>query len=145
MIVIPQVIAAMIIGMLYYMLAVAMTVYDGILSMIFQPIMGAVFSGIAIILLLLLGLPIRIVRRVNTWWRAHWWLPFPLGTIAFVMMVLSWTPVFRVRVMNPGSGAMMDSFHPVLATGGWLLTLFAVLHFYPPLFLLKRSGQINGG
>ena len=139
MIAIPQIIAAMIIGVCYYMLAVAMTVYDGILSMIFQPVMGAIFSGIAIVLLLIVGLPIRLIKKVNMWWKAHWWLPFFIGSVAFCMMVLSWMPHFRVQIMDPEFGTMVDSFHPVLAIGGWLLTLFAVLHFYPPMPWLKPS------
>jgi hypothetical protein len=141
MIAIPQIIAAMIIGVCYYMLAVAMTVYDGILSMILQPIMGAIFSGIAIILLLILGLPIRLVKKINIWWKAHWWLAFVIGSAAFGMMVLSWMPLFRVQVMDPEFGTMVDSFHPVLAIGGWLLTLFAVLHFYPPIPWLRFTSK----
>jgi hypothetical protein len=139
MIAIPQIILALVVGVCYYMLAVAMTVYDGILSMIFQPIMGAIFSGIAILLLLILGLPIRFIKRINMWWKAHWWMPLFIGTAAFIMMILSWTPAFRIKVMDPDLGMMVDSFHPVLAISGWLLTLFAVLHFYPPIPWLKRS------
>jgi hypothetical protein len=71
MIAIPQIILALVVGVCYYMLAVAMTVYDGIPSMIFQPIMGAIFTGIAILLLLILGLPIRFIKRINMWWKAH--------------------------------------------------------------------------
>ena len=139
MIAIPQIIGAMIVGICYYMLAVAMTVYDGLLSMIFQPIMGAVFSAIAILLLLIVGLPIRLVRKINVWWRAHWWLPLVIGTAAFIMMIFSWMPHFRVKVMDPELDRMVDSFHSVLAIAGWLLTLFAVLHFYPPIPWLKAS------
>jgi hypothetical protein len=36
MIVIPQILAALLVGVCYYMLAMAMTVYDGLLSMIFS-------------------------------------------------------------------------------------------------------------
>lgn len=139
MIAIPQIIAAMIVGVCYYMLAVVMTDYDGILSIIFQPIMGAILSAIAILFLLIIGLPIRLIKRMNIWWKAHWWLPFVIGTLAFAMMVLSWIPYFRIKVMHPELGVMVDTFHPVLAIVGWLLTLFAVLHFYPPLPSRKPS------
>jgi len=137
MIAIPQIIAALLIGVCYYMLAVAMTVYDGLISMIFQPIMGAIFTGIAILLLLLIGLPIRLWKQLNVWWRSHWWIPFVIGTVAFIMICLSWSPGLRVQVMDPDLNIMVDSFHPPLAIGGWLLTLFAVLHFYPPMPWLR--------
>lgn len=137
MIIITQIIAAVVVGACYYMLAVAMTVYDGLLSMILQPIIGVLVSLVAVFFLLILGLPIRLNRIVNKWWKAHWWLSFIIGTAAFVMMVISWLPMFRVPVMDSEMNMMVESFHPVLAITGWLLTLFAVLHFYPPLPRLK--------
>ena len=143
MIAIPQVIAALVVGVCYYMLAVAMTAYDGLLSMIFQSIMGTLFSGIAISLHLIIGLPIRLSREINGWWTHHWWIPFVIGTAAFAMMCASWLPCFRVEVMDPEFGMMVDSFHPVLAIGGWLLTLFAVLHFYPPIPRLQCSKKAS--
>ena len=133
MIVILQVLAALIVGVCYYMLAVAMTVYDGFLSIIFQPIMGAAFSLIAILILAVLGLPIRLMKGMNLWWKAHWWIAFIIGTLAFGMMWASWMPEFRVKVFDPEMNMEVDSFNPYLAIGGWVLTLFAVLHFYPPL------------
>lgn len=143
MIAIPQIVAALIIGVCYYMLAVAMTTYDGLLSLIFQPIIGAIVSGIAIVLLLIVGLPIRLSKKINRWWKNHWWIPFVIGTLAFIMMSLSWHPHFRVKVIDPESDLMVDSFHPVLAVGGWLLTIFAVLHFYPPIPWLKLSTKFE--
>jgi len=141
MIVIPQIITALIVGVCYYMLAVAMTVYDGLLSLIFQPIMGAIFTVIACAALLVLGLPIRLSKRIHVWWKAHWWIPFLLGTVAFVMMGMSWMPQFRVQVLDPDLQIQVDSFHPILAIGGWLLTLFAVLHFYPPWLAQHEKGE----
>jgi hypothetical protein len=70
---------------------------------------------------------------------APWWIPFIIGSAAFCMMVLSWMPHFRVQVMDPEFGTMVDSFDPVLAIGEWLLTLFAVSHFYPPMPWLRPS------
>jgi len=128
----PQLIVAFLVGVFYYMIAVAMTVYDGALSLIFQPIMGAIFTAIGIAICLVLGSPIRFIRPIKTWWRRYWWIPFIIGTLGFVMMIASWFPAFRVEVMDPELGYMVDSFHPVLAIGGWTISLFAALHFYPP-------------
>ena len=138
MIAIPQILTALIVGICYYMLAVVMTVYDGPLSMIFQPIVGVILTGIAIFLLLILGLPIRLSKTVNLWWRKHWWISFVIGTAAFTMMCLSWHSKFRIKVMDPEVNQLVDSFHPALAIGGWMLTLFAVLHFYPPTHWLRN-------
>ena len=128
-----QIITALMVGVCYYMLAMAMTVYDGILSLIFQPIVGTIITSIAIAVLLVLGLPIRHLPRLHQWWRKHGWFVFVLGTMAFGMMHASWLPPLRIQTTHPDLGTSVDSFHPVLAFGGWMLTIFSVLHFYPPL------------
>ncbi len=129
-----QIAVALCVGTFYYLIAMAMTVYDGILSLIGQPIMGGLVSLVAILLLLLVGLPLRLVAPVHRWWRQRWWLPLVLGAVGFAMMWASWLPEFRRQIYDPDLRTMADTFHPVLAIGGWLLTLFAVLHFYPPWF-----------
>ncbi len=136
-----QITSALIVGVCYYMLAMAMTVYDGILSMMFQPIVGTILTLIAIAMMSLLGLPIRLMRPLNDWWRKHWWIVFVIGTIAFLMMYASWMPQFRTKILDPETDMEVASFHPVLAVGGWLLTIFAVLHFYPPLPWMRSKPQ----
>ena len=128
-----QITAALIVGVCYYLLAMAMTVYDGILSMMFQPIVGAILTLIAIAVMSLVGLPVRLMRPLNNWWRKHWWIVFVIGAVAFLMMYASWMPQFRTTVLDPETDMEVASFDPTLAVGGWLLTIFAVLHFYPPL------------
>jgi uncharacterized membrane protein YczE len=120
-----QITSALIVGVCYYMLAMAMTVYDGILSMMFQPIVGTILTLIAIAMMSLLGLPIRLMRPLNDWWRKHWWIVFVIGT----------------KILDPETDMEVASFHPVLAVGGWLLTIFAVLHFYPPLPWMRSKPQ----
>ena len=134
-----QITAALIGGVCDYMRARAMTVYDGILSMMLQPIVGTILTLIAIAVMSLVGLPIRLMRPLNDWWRKHWWIVFVIGTVAFLMMYASWMPQFRTKVLDPETRMEVGSFHPVLAVGGWLLTIFAILHFYPPLSWLRSK------
>lgn len=139
---IPQIAAAFIVGWCYYMLAMVMTVYDGVLSLIFQPIMGGILTAIAVLLMLALGLPIRLHSKLNRFWRSVWWLPIVLGTAAFIMMWLSCQPSFTTREYDPDFERDILVFHTVLAPAGWLLTLFSVLHFYPPIpMLFRRRSQ----
>ena len=56
-----QVIVGLLVGAAYYMVAMVMTVYDGVLSLILQPIMAAIFAAGAVCLCLVLGLPIRLL------------------------------------------------------------------------------------
>ena len=134
-----QFIAALFVGVCWYMLAMVMTVYDGILSFIFQPIMAVIFTTVGIVLVWIAGLPIRFSKRLRSWWLARWWISPVLATVAFAMMVASWHPDLRIKVWNPDLEHWQDSFQPHLAIGGWLLTLFAVLHFFPPFQWLRST------
>lgn len=128
-----QFIAALLVGVCYYMLAMAMTVYDGLLSLIVQPVMALILTTIGIGLAWIIGLPIRVSRTLRSWWIEHWWISFFIGAVAFAMMWVSWLPGLRVQVWNPDLESHQDSFEPLLALGGWLLTIFAAFHFFPPL------------
>ncbi len=81
----------------------------------------------------IIGLPIRCSQGIRSWWMKHWWISVIIGTIAFAMMWASWLPSLRVQVWNPDLEVYQDSFHPVLAFGSWLLTIFAVFHISPPI------------
>jgi hypothetical protein len=131
--IVAQLIVAFVVAWLYYMLAMLMTTYDGILSMIFQPIMGAIFASLAVALCFILGLPIRFIRSVRELWRRFWWLPLFFGAVGFVLMVVSWLPPFRQTVYDYATDMQTQTFQPAMALTGWLLSVFAALHFWFPL------------
>ena len=126
------------------MTAMAMTVYDGPLSLIFQPIMGALFAGAAVLLCLVLGLPIRLVAKLRRPWQRLCWLPFFLGAVGFVLMVLSWQSPFRQTIFDYDTGMNVRTFQRTLALSGWLLSVFAALHFWFPFPKLLRRTQTGG-
>ena len=142
--IVAQLAVAFLVAWFYYMIAMAMTVYDGALSMIFQPIVGALFAGAAVLFCLVLGLPIRLVAKLRRSWQRLWWLPFFLGAVGFVLMVLSWQPPFRQTVFDYDTGMNVQTFQPTLALSGWLLSVFAALHFWFPLPKLLRRAQPGG-
>jgi hypothetical protein len=61
------VLAAFAVGWVVYMVGMVLTVYDGLLSLIFQPIMAALWSGFVVLLSLLVGLVLR-VGPVSRFW-----------------------------------------------------------------------------
>ena len=129
--IIAQFAVAFVVAWFYYMIAMMMTSYDGVLSMIFQPIMGAIFAAVAVVLCFILGLPIRFIRSLRKVWRSVWWLPLFVGAVGFVFMVMSW--VLRVTVHDPATGMEVQTFQPAMAIVGWFLSVFAALHFWFPL------------
>lgn len=74
-----------------YMMVMVATVYDGLLSVICQPICGAVLSGAAVILGVILGLPLHLpyVRRV---WTKHPWIAAFLGVTGLGLVLYSMMP-----------------------------------------------------
>jgi hypothetical protein len=142
--IIAQLGVAFTVAWLYYMLAMLMTTYDGILSMIFQPIMGAIFAAIAVALCFVLGLPIRFIRSAREFWRRVWWLPLFLGVVGFVLMVTSWLPPFRQTVHDYGTGREIETFQPAMVVSGYLLSVFAALHFWFPLPRFLRRTHSDG-
>ncbi len=129
--IIAQLVVAFAVAWFYYMIAMMMTTYDGVLSMIFQPIMGAIFAAVAVAVCFILGLPIRLIRSLRERWRSVWWLPLFTGAVGFVLMVMSW--MLRVTVHDPATDMDVQTFQPAMALAGWLLSVFAALHFWFPL------------
>lgn len=138
-----QVTTALLVAWLYYMIAMMMTTYDGFPSLLLQPFMGAIFACVAVLICLLIGLPIRFVVSVRRLWQRLWWLPLFLGSLGFVLMVLSWLPPFRQTTYDQIRQMEVQTFQPILAVSGWLVSIFAALHFWFPLpkFLRERGSS----
>ena len=126
-----RILAALAIGTIYYMVAVVLTVYDGLASFVLQPIIGIILSTFGILICFGLGYPLFKIRKINEWWRKNWWISFVVGTLGFILMALSVNDSFSHSVIDPETE--MDAWvpNPYLSVIGWFITLFAVLHFYP--------------
>lgn len=122
---------AFVLGLVVYMIAMVMTTYDGIASLILQPIMGSILTGLALIALLVVGSPL-LIGAVWKHWRRAGWLVLGVTMIGIACLIASWHPSLRVKVVNPDTGAMVDSFQPALAVGGWFAAMFGVA-FCPAL------------
>ena len=129
---------AWIIGFFLYMIAMAMTVYDGFPSMIIQPIMGSIITGISIFLTIFIGSPLYI-KRIWNWWEQFWWISVLLVVGGILFMFLSWSP-FRITVIDYETNRPVETFHTTLVFFGWFGMLFGIIHC--PLisiqYILKR-------
>src|SRR3954464_15783057 len=96
---------AFILGLVIYLIAMMMTTYDGIASLILQPFMGAILTALALLALLVVGSPLLIEAVWKRWRRAGW---FVLGVtmIGIACVIASWHPSLRVKVLNPDTGGM---------------------------------------
>ena len=64
------VLAAFAVGWVVYMVGMVLTVYDGLLSLIFQPVLAALWSGFVVLLSLVVGLALR-ARPISRVWNAR--------------------------------------------------------------------------
>src|SRR4051812_45217033 len=96
-------------GLLLYMIAMMMTTYDGALSMILQPLMGALLTGLSLTVLCILGNPL-LFRRVWERWRRLGWMPIVLTAAGVASVVVAWHPSLREKVLNPDTHAWVETF-----------------------------------
>ena len=98
------------------------------------------FERAAIIILssvaacLLIGLPIRMNKRINSWWAHHQLIPILGVIIGSIFMLLSCTVFEQVHHYYD---ITMTRSNPYLSIAGWAMTIFSLLHFYPTL--LRRN------
>lgn len=132
-------------GLAVYLLAMVLTVYDGLMSMIFQPIVGAICSLVGLAAMGLLGLPLYWGPLRSWWWTRGAWPSVVILAASIVALGLSWHPSLRIMVRHPELATDIASFHPTLAIGGWLGLLFGLAD--TPLLsgpFLKRVARIPG-
>jgi hypothetical protein len=110
------------------MIAMVMTVFDGALSIIFQPIMAAICSGVGVSVALLLGLFFRI-PVLGRLWRAT---PIP----ASVLIIASVTVLcfgsqlgLAGTFTDPESKQQVRGLRSEAALGGYFTLLFAITNW----------------
>lgn len=136
-----RLILAWIAGWITYMIAMAMTVYDGFPSLLFQPFMGAICASVGVLAVLILGSPL-LIPRLWTAWTKVWWIPIVLVVISVFAMILSWFPGFRTTVYDQELQRQVETFHPVLSICGWFGILFSLVWF-PVLSIRNAVGLIK--
>lgn len=120
---------------------------DGILGIaVFQPIMSIIFAFLTILICGLVGLPIRINKKLNKWWRTKFYVSLILTFIGIVLSVISFLPTFVQKTEYDINGITEITTIPniFLAITGWFLIAFGILHSFPPLKLqIKLTDWLN--
>jgi hypothetical protein len=115
---------AFILGLAIYMIAMMMTTYDGLGSLILQPIVGSILTAIALAGLCVVGSPLLIKHIWNRWQRGGWFVLL-ISVAGLAALVLSWEP-YRVKVVVPETQTVVDTFHPTLSLAGWFCVMAGV-------------------
>lgn len=108
---------------------------DGFIgATLFQPIIGGLMTILTIGVCLLIGFPIRVSKRINTWWTKRTWIPILGVLLGLSLIVLALIPSMTQIIETTIEKEIVPKEIPNLgfAATGWLLTAFSLLHVFPP-------------
>ncbi len=127
--------AGWIIGFATYMIAMMMTVYDGMTSFILQPIMGAIITTITLGACLIVGLVFHI-PRVGRMWRKLWPVALLLAIGSVLLMCFGSTWGMATVFTDPETGQQITGLRPDVGISSYVVLVFAIanwpLSFKPP-------------
>ena len=107
---------------------------------LFQPLLGLLFSGVTILLCFLVGLPLRLHKKLNIWWRKHFYIAIILIGIGICFCIISLTPKFIEVITYRMEGMDFEETVPnqFLSITGWFALAIGSLHLFPPYQLQQR-------
>ena len=119
--------------------------FDGLFGLvIFQPIIAIILSGLTIFCCLIVGLPIRLNTKLNSWWTTNFYVSIIGAFIGLAFLVLALLPNFSETVTYDLDGVptLKQIPNSTFSYIGWLLTAFSILHTYPPRQLTEKVKAI---
>jgi hypothetical protein len=108
---------------------------DGLFGLfIIQPIFAVIFSILTIIICLIIGLPIRLNKKLKHWWTTNFYIAIVGMVCGLIFLLLAMLPEFRetVTIDLDGQKTIKQIPNSILTNIGWLMTAFSLLHLYPP-------------
>lgn len=100
---------------------------------IFQPILGGLISAFTIVICLVIGLPIRLGKKIHSWWTKNFLLSI-LGTFTgLILLFASSLSAFKETINTTIENQTIIKEMPnlTLVFIGWFLTAFSTLHVFP--------------
>ena len=114
---------------------------DGLFGLfIIQPIFAVIISGLTILFCLLIGLPIRLNKKVNYWWTKNFYISLIGLFIGFSFLIIATFPNFTETVSTEIDGYKTLKQIPdlVLTSTGWFVMVFSILHIFPPKIVTQK-------
>ncbi len=122
------IITAWVLGWIIYLMAMVLTVYDGILSLIFHPFLAALVTTLTVALGLTAGLLLRI-PLLERFWRSSWLWACSLAVGAVLLMCFGRQWGVTETFTDPETGRQWVGLHSGVAVGSYLALLFAVVNW----------------
>jgi len=124
----PYIKTAWFLGWLVYLIAAVLTVFDGFPSFIFQPIIAAVVSALAVVASALVGLIFRIPPIGRIWHKA-WFLAPTLALGSILLMCFGTALGFTEKIIDPESGQQITILRPVVGFCSYLTMIFTIANW----------------
>lgn len=107
--------------------------------LVIQPLIGLVYIFLTILSCFLIGLPLRLIQKLNCWWQERQVIPVLGLAFGFVLILMSFNTLFtNTENVILDSGPIekeIPNFRMSLI--GWFMIAFSLLHFYPTNFFRK--------
>ena len=120
-------------------LFVATGTFEGGFQAFFWLIYAVILCAVTIAVVLVLGLPLRIVARL--WWRRHFWIPIVGVVLGAAALVVSFLPdlveTSEIEIDGVGYTAVSPVWWLVLI--GWLVLAFSLVHLTVPMRRVRPS------
>ncbi len=120
--------AAFVAGWLAYMIAMVLTVYDGVLSLLFQPFVAALASGLFVGAALLAGLLLR-VPGARSIWASNRWIAGLLALGSILLLCFGYSLGLRETQVDPETGRTLVVLDGRVALGGYFMMIFAIANW----------------
>ena len=107
---------------------------------LFQPIAAMVAAVLTVVFCFIVGLPIQLNKKINVWWRKHFYVSLILFFIGISFCAFSLTPQFIEEVTYRMDGMDFEDTVPnsFLSIAGWFFPSFGTLHLFPPYRLQQK-------
>jgi len=115
------------VGWVVYMIGV-LTAYDGVLSLLFQPIMAVFCSGFTVLLALLVGLVLRLPPLARIWNASAFWAFAVAGASQF-FLIFGYSLGLTDVGTHPETKQQIVMLHPAVAVGGYFFLLFSIANW----------------
>lgn len=103
---------------------------------ILQPLMAIIISVFTLFICFLIGLPIRINKKLNKFWRERFYLAPILVLCGIISCIFSLLPAFTEEIeVAEHIVRFPNLFFSII---GWFLIAFGFLHLYLPYKIEKR-------
>jgi len=121
---------AFVVGWVVYMVAMIVTVYDGVLSLIFQPIIAVLCSVFFVMFALLVGLVLKI-PILSRWWRGSrlWVLILIVGSLFIMCFGSSLLASIAENFSNTETGMQYQRLHSNAVLISYFVLIFGIANW----------------